>query len=215
MLTESSIKTPAELLLNEGAHPIALDLLLLKKYGPEWLGWEIETTELHLRADYKVADVPDMTMEKLQACKTLHLVDSFWLQWEVFLPCVSALNGLYPDFKFMQAPSVAECMFAVDCANRIREDVAWSDEVKKYLGVIHRWDDILCVQAPLDFVDIDTEGLPLDCAKVAELWPEARKRNKAPDDGSIEAAQIERMLEAHDYLEEGRALLEQQIRVLK
>jgi hypothetical protein len=196
------------------AHPLVLDLVLLKKYGPEWLGWELETLELRIREDFRSPSVSDLNIEKLQACKTLHLVDTFWLQWEVFLACTVALSGSFFDHEVMQIPSVAECAIAVDIARRIREDVPWSEEVKRYLGVVHRHDDILCTQPPLEFVEIDTEGLPLDCAKVKELWPEARWSGEPPRADSIEAEQVRRMLEVYEALEQSRTRFRQQMFVI-
>lgn len=207
--------TVMNLFRNPDAHPIVLDLALLRKYGPEWLGWELETLEVRIPQDFHTPTISDLNMEKVQACKALHLVDTFWLQWEVFAPCTVALNGLYADFKVMQVPTVEQCMVAVDIANRIREDVPWSLEVKRYLGVVHRFDDILCVQPPLEFVEIDVEGLPLDCARVAALWPLARRMGRPPESGTIEAEQLRRMLAAREYLEASRAQLRAQLSVIR
>src|SRR5690606_38232738 len=215
-IEKSSSVNGINLFRNPEAHPQALDLALLRKYGLDWLGWELETLEFRIPQDFKTPTVSDLNIEKVQACKAMHLVDSFWLQWEVFQPCVIALNGLLADFEVMQIPTVAQCLVAVDIANRIRQDVPWSLEVKRYLGVVHRYNDILCVQPPLDFVEIDVEGLPLDCNKVAELWPLARKLGKPPPGaGFIEAEQIRRMLEARAYLEESREKLRSQLMVLQ
>lgn len=212
--TASSV-TVVNLFRSPDAHPLVLDLALLYKYGPEWLYWELETLQLRISQDFNTPTVSDLNMEKVQACKALHLVDTFWLQWEVFLPCAMALNGVFADFEVMTAPSVAQCMVAVDIANRIREDVTWSPEIKRFLGVIHRHDDILCVQPPLQFVEIDVEGLPLDCGKVAEMWPEARRLGRAPDGDTIELEQLRRMLDARAHLEEDQKRRQNQLIILK
>ena len=105
-------------------------------------------------------------------------------------------------------------MVAVDIANRVREDVSWSDELRGYLSAVHLHDDVLCPQSPLDFVKVDTEGFPVDIKKVEERWPSVRTSGRAPTEETIEAEQLRRMLIVHDYLEESRARLERQLRLL-
>ena len=210
----SSISVPS-LFRNAEAHPLVLDLILLSKYGPEWMQWELETLSLRVTEDFKTPTIADVNIEKLQACKALHLVDDFWLRWEVFNPCCAALNGSFADFQRMQVPEVAECMVAVDIANRIRDDVSWSSEVKTFLGVVHRHEGILCPQPPLEFVTVDTEGLPVDCQAVSARWPDVRATGRAPRGDSIEDEQLRRLLAAHQYLEVVRTRLDKQLPILQ
>lgn len=199
---------------NPEAHPIVLDLVLLRKYGASWLDLEIETLVAKIQEDFKTPTVADVNIEKLQACKALHLVDDFWLRWEVFLPCVAALNGGLADFDNMQAPTVAECLLAVDIANRIRDDVPWSTEIKTYLGVVHQYSSELCPQSPMEFVTVDTEGLAVDCADVHRRWPEVRAGGKSPMGASAEDVQLRKMLGSWVYLEAMRMRLQSQLKVL-
>lgn len=196
------------------SHPYVLDLALLQKYGPEWMEWETDTLRLRIPHDFPTDTVSDLNIEKIQAVKTLHYVDTYWLDWEVFLPCTMALNGLFPDFETMHVPTVAQCAVSVDIANRIRSDVPWSDEVKLYLSSVHRFDGILCPFEPLEFVEIDTEGLPIDCAEIARLWPDVRRTGKPPAEESVTAEQLRRMLVVQDALKESRADLQAQLPLL-
>lgn len=196
------------------AHPIVLSVALLQKYGSDWLLWEPETLRSIVPGDFGTQSLSDINLTKVQAMRTLHLVDTFWLQWEVFGWCTVSLNGVFPDFGTMQVPTVAQCMVAVDIANRVREDVSWSDELRGYLSAVHLHDDVLCPQSPLDFVKVDTEGFPVDIKKVEERWPSVRTSGRAPTEETIEAEQLRRMLIVHDYLEESRARLERQLRLL-
>lgn len=205
----------AALFRNPDAHPLVLDLVLLRKYGTAWLGWELETLLARVSDDFRTPTVADINVEKLQACKALHLVDDFWSRWEVFLPCCAAFNGSLADFHRMQVPEVAECMVAVDVANRIRDDVRWSDEIRGFLGVVHRHAGVLCPQEPLEFVGVDIEGLPVDCADVRARWPEVRASRKAPTGGSIEDEQLRRLLAAWAYLEMMRDRLTSQLPLLQ
>jgi hypothetical protein len=196
------------------AHPYVLDLALLRQYGPEWMEWERETLEAQVPLDFRTSGISDLNMQKLNAVKTLHYVDTFWQNWEVFVPCVMALNSLFPDFRVMQVPTTAQCAVAVDIANRIREDVAWSDEMKVYLEIVHRHDDIFCAVDPLGFVQIDTEGLPVDCQELSRLWPAVRKAGKAPSDESVISEQLRRLLIVHEMVKESQAHLASQLPLL-
>lgn len=205
----------ANLFRSPDTHPLILDLALLRKYKAEWLSWELETLVSRITADFGTPTVSDVNIEKVQACKALHLVDDFWLKWEVFLPCCAAFNGMFADFRNMQVPDVAECMVAVDVANRIRDDMQWSQEVKTFLSVVHRHQGIMCPQPPLDFVKVDTEGFPVDCASITERWPLVRASGVAPTGATIEDEQLRRMLGSWIYLEMARARLTTQLQVLR
>lgn len=197
------------------AHPLVLDLLLIHKYGQEWLGWESETIELRVPKDFAVDRLSDLNLSKLQAMKTLHLVDSYWERWEIFVWCTMPLNGIFPDFEIMQVPTVAQCMISVDIANRIRSDVAWSDELKDYLSVVHRHDGVLFPQPPLAFVHVDTSSFAVDAPQVSQAWPRVRASRQAPREMTPEAEQLRRMLELYEFVEQHRAQLREQLQVLR
>lgn len=196
------------------AHPYVLDLALLKRYGPEWMEWERETLELRIPQDFPTSSVSDLNMQKLNAMVTIHYTDTFWTSWEVFLPCAMALNGLFPDFTVMQIPNVAQCLIAADIAKRVREDVLWSDEMKAYFDVVHRFDGIFCSIDPLAFVKVDSEDYPVDCRAVTMLWPAVRKSGKPPTEDTVEAEQLRRLLIVHGALIEHRERLKSQLPIL-
>jgi hypothetical protein len=198
-----------------GAHPLVLDLLLINKYQEEWLGWEYETIERRVPEDFGVDRVSDLNLSKLQAVKTLHLVDSFWQRWEVFVWCTMPLNAVFPDFQVMQVPTVLQCMVSVDMAKRVRDDVAWEEEVKQYLSVVHSHDGILLPQAPLDFVEVDVKGFPIDLGSVVERWGSVRSSRTAPTGDTVEDEQLRRMLELYEELEGHRGRLRQQLEILR
>jgi hypothetical protein len=195
------------------AHPLVLDLILLQKYGPEWMLWEPETLRWRIPQDFKTSDVSDLNMEKIQAVKTLHFSDAPWQDWEVFLPCCMAVNGLFPDFEVLQAPSVQQCMVAIDIFNKIRQDVPWSEELKVFLGVAWRHEGMFCPTEPAGFVEVDMSDLAvdIDCEALKDRWVEVRKSGSAPTKETVEDEQLRRMLAAHEYLNANRDLFEQQV----
>ncbi len=201
--------TVTNLLRHPEAHPVVLDFLLLKRYGPEWMTWEPETLEMLLGRDFR-GGVSDLNFSKIQAVKALHFVDTFWQQWEIFVPCLMALNGVFPDFAVLSPPTVAQCAVAVDVANHIR-DVEWSLEIKKFIEVVFLHDDIFCPVEPLDFVTVDTMGLPLNRDEIMGLWPGVRASREPPKGESITSEQLRRMLTVYNYLEEYRSRLKKQL----
>jgi hypothetical protein len=200
---------------NPDTHPLTLDLALLNRYGADWLGWELETLVAHVQQDFRTPTVSEVNLEKVQACKTLHLVDTFWLQWEIFLHCCAAFNGSFADFHSAQVPEIAECMVAVDIANRIRDDMQWSLEVKTYLQQVYRYRGELFPTAPMDFVTVDVSDYPVDAAYVQSKWPLVKAAGRPPRGDSIEDEQLRRMFVSNVYLEASRQRLELQLQVLR
>lgn len=205
-----SAVTLQNILRHPDAHPIVLDLLLIHKYNLEWMLWEPETLDIRIPQDFKTS-VSEVNLGKIHSMATLHLVDTFWERWEVFLWCTMALNGIPPDFESMQVPTVAQILVACDIANRTRDDMSWSPEIRAFIESVYRHDDIFLPIPPADFVTLDTEGFPIDVAEVAKKWPDVRASGKAPKDATVTAEQLRRLLIVNHYLEESRSHLRQQL----
>lgn len=193
------------------AHPLVLDLCLLKKYGPDFLMWEPETLELRIPQDFRTTEVSDLNLAKIQACRTLHLVDTYWERWEVFTWVTAALNGTFPDFENIQVPTVAQAAIAVSIANQVREDVEWSSEVKAFLASVFRFEGIFHALEPLEFVELDTDDLVVDAEEVARLWPAVRDARRAPAEETVTNEQLRRLLLVQTALDENRSLLRTQL----
>ena len=203
--------TAINLFQHPDAHPVVLDLALLRKYGPEWLTWEQETLEWRVPQDFRTATVSALNMGKVQAIKTLHFNDTFWQRWEVFNVCLQAFNNLYPDFEVLVPPSTAQLMVAIDVANRVREDVAWSDELKRYMAVACKFDGIFCPPAPLEFLEVVPDHDLLNCEAVRARWPSVRAADKPPTGDTITEEQLRRNLDVHRFLLASRQRLQDQL----
>lgn len=210
---EDSGVTAQNIWRHPDAHPVVLDYLLLQKYGVEWMTWEPETLEAHVPKDFNTPSLSDLNLSKIQACKTLHFVDTFWERWEVFVWCTMPFNSVFPDFNVMQVPTVAQCAVAVDTAQRLRNDLEFSLEVKTYLGVVHRHDGVLIPTPPLDFVHVEHEA-NLDVPAVVRRWPDVRSSGIPPKGDTMADEQLRRMLLVHTFLEESRTRLRQQLRLV-
>ncbi len=194
--------------------PCVLIYLLLQKYGTDWMNWEPETLEVRIPQDFDTQTLSDLNLSKIQACKTLHFVDTFWQRWEVFAWCAMPFNGVFPDFHVMQVPTVAQAAVAVDIARRLRTDVDYSLEVKTYLGVLHQHDGILIPTAPLDFVTVDVSHVNIDAADVRHRWPGVKTSGMVSKADTMEDEQLRRMQLVQHFLEESRARLRQQLRLV-
>lgn len=202
------------ILRHPDAHPIALDMLLLRQYGPEWLTWEGETLQQLAPNDFHGQVLSDLNLAKIQACRTLHLVDTYWERWEVFGWCTAAFNGEYPDFDTMQVPSVAQVLVSVDIANRIRDDLAWADEVQAYIGAVFQHDGVFVALPPADFISIAPIDPPLDINAVMARWPEVRATARVPAGNLPVDEELRRLLTVHEYLEASRERLRYQLGIL-
>jgi hypothetical protein len=189
-------------------------MFLIQQYGPEWLVWETETLELMIR-DSNRYEVSSLNLSKIQAVKTLHMVDSYWQRWEVFVWCTMPVAGVLPDFDIMQVPTVLQCMMAVHTANSIRTDVAWTDEVKIFMAQVHRHDEILVPQKPLEFVDMDLDGdYPVDLVEVKDRWPQVANTKKPPKEDTAEDEQLRRMLDVRSDFSDFTTETARQLEVL-
>jgi hypothetical protein len=204
---------PSSLFQSVDAHPYVLDLILLRKYGPEWLEWELFTLTTTVQNDFG-STLSEINLQKLQAVRALHLANGFWRSWEVFSPVCAALNAAVPDFDVVQVPTVSQCAVAVEIAKRIRTDVEWSDEMKTYFEVVHKFDGIFLAIEPLDFITVDVEDYPVDLADIVKRWPEVRRTEVPPQGMNVTDEQLRRLLVIHETLKESRADLRSQLALL-
>ena len=193
------------------AHPIALDLALLRRYGPEWLLWEAETIETRVPIDFKTNSLAALNFEKIMAVKTLHLTDSFWKRWEVFSALQQPLNNAFADFNIMQAPTYGAVVVAADIAGHLRDDVKWSEEIVEYIKVVMRHDGVLVGVEPLQDIGPDMTGYPVDTAMIKAAWSAVRQTDRPPSDDTAEAEQLRQMLAVHRYVEHRRQQLRDQL----
>jgi hypothetical protein len=208
-----SAVTKANFWHHPDTHPIALDLALLRHYGPQFLEWEAETLRRVVSEDFH-SSLSEVNLTKLQAVKALHLVDTFWEDWEVFLWCTMSLNGIFPDFSVLQAPTVSQCLMAVDTANHLRDDMPWSDEVKAFLEVSFRHDGLLVSLAPIDFIEIKRDPTLADFKSIEERWIKVRAARRAPTAETPADEQLRRLLAAFLHLEETRERLRHQLNLV-
>ena len=201
--------TYANIWRHPDAHPLTLDILLLDKYGVDWLSWEAETLRTLIPEDFKTSSVSELNIAKVQACKALHLVDSFWQRWEVFIACLMPFNSEFPNFHTMPVPTVAQVLVACDIADSIRDDVPWSSEMKAYIATVYEHEGIFVTLPPANFVTLNVPE-EINVAAVLKRWPAVRDSRQAPTGQTPDDEQLRRLLTVNEYLEESRARFRRQ-----
>ena len=206
----SETRSRVSLFEHPDAHPLALGLLLEKKYGSDWEDFETETLEFLVSRDFRTATLSELSLHKIEALRTLRSTSCFWRRYEVFAWCAMPLSGVLPDFEVMQVPTYAQALVAGDIAKVVRPDEAWSAELRAYLRVVAEHDGVYCAVEPFDFLEFEPRGV-LDPRDVRRAWPAVLAAGKAPEGETIVAEQLRRALAAHQYVLEARRSLTRQL----
>lgn len=131
------------------SHPLLLDLMLLREFGTEYLGWEPITVWMEIDKTYGV--VPsDINKAKIQAARTCHVTNSPYTEWNVFEKVALSLDGSLPRFDTIQKPSPSVCALGLDIMGAIRSDVPVSNEVYKYTAAVLLDDGVAYGPGPLE-----------------------------------------------------------------
>lgn len=161
---DSDFRTPLtlrNLFTHHDAHPMVLDLALIKAYGTEWLWWEPETIWASIHDTFKTS-ISEHNRAKIQAVKTIHVSEAPWELWQVFEKIIQALNNNIPKFDVMQKPQLEQLYAGVDIMDTIQQG-KFSDEVKSYMAAAVLDEDVFFVPAPLDFIQVEVSKPQYRC----------------------------------------------------
>lgn len=146
----------ANILRHHDAHPLVLDLLLTKEFGPEWWSWEPETLRQVIPQQFKTAEgyapISELVWNKLQAVRTVHVSPGLVFdEWECFLPVITSLNNVIPDFNVMQLPSHSRLLAGVGMLKALDPEETFSEEVKRFSAAALLHDGIYYAPGDLSF----------------------------------------------------------------
>lgn len=157
--------TRQNLFRNSATHPLVLYTFLLDKYGPIWITWRPDSLWIVIERDFKT-NLASITKEKINAIKTLMMVDSFWRDWEVFEKVTQALNNNTVRFDIIQPPTLGQMWNAVTIARGARPDVTeFEPEVAGYVAAAAQEEGVEYLPPPLDFAQIILGDPPKDVVK--------------------------------------------------
>lgn len=131
------------------AHPLALDVVLLKNFELEWLTWLPDTLFFEIEQTFTTS-IAEVNKLKILAAQTLHVTDACWEQWEIFEKTVWALNGMVPRVDTIQPPDLPMLMAGVDMINSIRQET-YGEEVARYCAAIFLYENVFYAPDPLSF----------------------------------------------------------------
>ena len=151
MPSASPLLRPAGALDDEkGLHAIPLDVLLLKKYGSEYLAWESSALYIELEEDFGA--VGPSTWARIQAVRVLHVNPAFWREWEVFEKVTAGIAGYPPVFSYMQPPEPYEMAVALHVAQQVSQHL-WDGDVLGYTAAACLDDGLWYLEAPLNVAE--------------------------------------------------------------
>jgi hypothetical protein len=132
------------------AHPVALMLVLMEKFGVDWFDWEAETLKQEILSTFKATSISEHNWQKIQAVRTLTQTVGFWSEWHIFEKIIQSLNNNVPRFDIAQRCTLAQLMAGVDIANQIREE-QYDEEVQRYIAACALDEGVVFLPPPLDF----------------------------------------------------------------
>lgn len=141
--------TPTNLLHDGPAHPVALDALLLREFGPAYWGWEPETIWVELKRKF-LASPPESNRDCIQTVRALHSNDRVMQDWFLFEKLVMGLNNIPVVFDQGQPPTTGQVLAAMD-AVRLLRPLPPSEEVGMYVAAVIRTDGVYPVPPILSF----------------------------------------------------------------
>lgn len=181
----------AILIQSPEAHPIALDMLLLRAFGPEYYGYEPETIWILCERFLKSAP-SEANRAKIQATRTAHLTGQYATRWEVFEKVIAGLAGASPMFGMMQRPPLEDLWAGVVMLKELR-DLHYSDEVTRYSAAVLLSFDVHYAPPPLEFCGEHIVDSTTPLVEVA--W----KRGDPADDEAAVGVQLGLLRAASEY----------------
>ena len=132
------------------AHPVALTMVLMEKFGADWFEWEVDTLKSEILRTFRATSISEHNWQKIQAVRTLVSTVGFWVEWHIFEKIVQALNNNVPRFDISQRCTVAQLMAGVDIANTVRKE-AYGEEIQQYVAACAVDHGVVYLPAPIDF----------------------------------------------------------------
>jgi len=126
---------PKHAFTNRETHPLILNLMLLKEFGSDYLGWEPETCWVEIARTWNTT-ISEINKNKIQAIRTCHVSDEPYQRWETFEKVSMGFVGLTPRFDLIQKPTPHRAALALDILAQVKEDLNISNEVYKYVAAV-------------------------------------------------------------------------------
>ena len=185
---------------NTDAHPLLIDLALIRTFKSDYLQWEPETVWMEIQKTFGTS-ISEVNKSKIQALRTAHLVSFPYEQWEIFEKMAIAFNGGIPMFSMVQQPSPHACAFAVTVLSQIKTHTL-SDEVEKYIACVCLDNGVVTAPSPIEIANQHIKKLLEPKGRAVALKVKATlAAGKSPhlDSAREEDIQLAKTLSIVDY----------------
>lgn len=118
-----------------GTHPLVLNLLLLREFGHEYLGWEPETIWSEVSSVWG-RSISDVSKQKVQAVRACYVSSLPLQQWPAFEKVAAGLVGVAPRPDDIQRPSPGRAHMALDVLAHVQDNGKPGDEVARYCAAV-------------------------------------------------------------------------------
>lgn len=182
-----------------GLHLLTLDLLCLKEFGPEFIGYEPEALLEEARRSF--GDIGTVAAERLMACQVLHANESYWTEWEVFEKITASISGELAIFSYTQPPDPEDIAVSLVTAKQINSR-SCSDEVNRYIAACCQFEGLFYLEEPLDTASgalseyFKDQGIEPNYASVADLLSRTTEPYADPD--SVAEVQVNKALSVRE-----------------
>lgn len=143
------------------AHPAALMLLVLDRYGQESFDWEPETLLITMLRDG--IQLSNANRTKILAARTALYSPSPWRQWSVLHWVCLGLSGRQPNFTFLEEPEMGYLAAGMDFMRMVDPERDTSDEVDKFVAAVFKKEGLPWIPPPLDFAQRELEAPKYEC----------------------------------------------------
>lgn len=149
------------------AHPLVLTLLLLDRYGVDYLAWDADSLRMSLTKEKTL--LSNSVWAKIQAARVVLNSPNPWRRWEVFNVVAQGLNGYQPNFGVYEPPQLGHVAAAIDVMKLVDPPREPLDEVRKYVAVLLRHEGVPYAPEPLAFAQKELDAPKLRCRKCGTL----------------------------------------------
>lgn len=113
-----------------------LFLICYNKWGEEFMTWESETLDMEIEDTFQVT-IPEANLDKIHALISAISSHSFYTDWSAFTVICQTLSGS-TDVMDLSDPMIVEEMAMGILEVRLNDSgpAEWSDEVRRYAGII-------------------------------------------------------------------------------
>lgn len=143
------------------AHPLVLTLILLDKYGNDYLDWDADALRTTMFRDG--ISISNSVWTKIQAARVPLTSPSPWRQWETFHVVCRGLAGLQPNMTYFEKPELGHLVHGVDILKIMDRPREFVTEIDKFIAVSCKDTGTPYAPPPIDFVQDEIDQPEFRC----------------------------------------------------